>query len=160
MLKDITLTATPDPIAAAIAQSNGQRGKPRRLAEGVWQWGHWSPELDTNELDRADYDYCYGVCDDYTQLLELPVPQTVLVDPEDDADRWNTRVQAARMIHGPDPVTVFVVEIRRDTQPKEGGWRWHKWGTYIGKHEPQHEYLYDEEGIDRVFTFSVKRHRK
>ena len=35
------------------------------------------------------------------------------------------------------------------------GWRWHKWGEYIGKHTPQYEYLSDEKGIDYVLTWDI-----
>ena len=36
-----------------------------------------------------------------------------------------------------------------------GGWRWHKWGEYIGKHTIQYEYLDQEEGIDFVFVWEL-----
>ena len=36
-----------------------------------------------------------------------------------------------------------------------GGWRWHKWGEYIGHHKIKHEYLNDEKGIDFVFTWEL-----
>ena len=36
------------------------------------------------------------------------------------------------------------------------GWRWHKWGEYIGVHEPQHEYLSYEKGIDYVLSYSLE----
>lgn len=35
------------------------------------------------------------------------------------------------------------------------GWRWHKWGPYIGTQNPQCEYLNDEPQIDEVITFSI-----
>lgn len=35
------------------------------------------------------------------------------------------------------------------------GWRWHKWGEYIGKHIPCYEYLSDEKGIDYVLTWKL-----
>jgi hypothetical protein len=37
-----------------------------------------------------------------------------------------------------------------------GGWRWHKWGEYIGVHEPQHEYLSYEQGIDYVLSYDLE----
>lgn len=43
-----------------------------------------------------------------------------------------------------------------------GGWRWHKWGEYIGKHNPQYEYLDHEDGIDYVLVWklcSVERNK-
>ena len=57
-----------------------------------------------------------------------------------------------------DPNRQFILKfevIVRDEQPKEGGWRWHKWGPYIGKHEIQCEYIYDEVGIDHVLIFHI-----
>ena len=36
-----------------------------------------------------------------------------------------------------------------------GGWRWHKWGEYIGYHQIEHEYLNDEEGVDFVFVWKL-----
>mgnify|MGYP000101825354 CR=1 FL=1 len=55
----------------------------------------------------------------------------------------------------PVPVFVSFVRIRRDEQSSSGGWRWHKWGKYIGKQKPQCEYIYDEPEIEEVYTFSV-----
>ena len=39
----------------------------------------------------------------------------------------------------------FIISITKIYQNKEDGWRWHKWGKYIGKLNPQCEYLYDED---------------
>lgn len=39
---------------------------------------------------------------------------------------------------------VSFTEIVKSEQPSEGGWRWHKWGPYVGVGEPTTEYLYDE----------------
>lgn len=36
-----------------------------------------------------------------------------------------------------------------------GGWRWHKWGEYIGRHEVSHEYLSFETGIDYVLVWEL-----
>lgn len=36
-----------------------------------------------------------------------------------------------------------------------GGWRWHKWGEYIGKHNPQYEYLNHETEIDYVLVWKL-----
>jgi hypothetical protein len=37
---------------------------------------------------------------------------------------------------------------------KSGGWRWHKWGKYIGKLNPQFEYL-DDEDFGDDFTYTI-----
>lgn len=38
---------------------------------------------------------------------------------------------------------------------KGGGWRWHKWGKYIGTQEPTTQYLDDEENIESILCFSI-----
>lgn len=50
---------------------------------------------------------------------------------------------------------ILMTPIFRDIQPVQGGWRWHKWGQYIGKFEPEYEYLHDEQGIDYVWVFHI-----
>lgn len=50
---------------------------------------------------------------------------------------------------------VFICNIDKKDQPSNGGWRWHKWGQYIGKQKPTSEYLYDEPLINRVFIFNI-----
>jgi len=35
--------------------------------------------------------------------------------------------------------------IVKKNQPHDGGWRWHKWGPYIGVKNPQYEYIWDED---------------
>jgi len=58
---------------------------------------------------------------------------------------------------------VFWVEynhIYKNDQPSEGGWRWHKWGEYIGKQTPKCEHIYDEEGIDHVVCYHFHEIRR
>lgn len=53
---------------------------------------------------------------------------------------------------GNDYCITFTV-MRKEDQPEEGGWRWHKWGEYIGDIPPTREYLYDEEVHEEVLVF-------
>lgn len=55
--------------------------------------------------------------------------------------------------HKTNKIIISVVEIAKDTQPKNWGWRWHKWGEYIGIQNPQMEYIADEPEIERVYCF-------
>jgi len=75
----------------------------------------------------------YGVCDSVEQLLaacpELEAPGRRFV--------------------------VTVTPVKRANQPADGGWRWHKWGDYIGTQNPQHEYLYDDVHIDMVLCYHI-----
>lgn len=50
---------------------------------------------------------------------------------------------------------VAFATIVRSEQPESGGWRWHKWGPYIGNFEPKCEYIYDEKGIDQVLLYHI-----
>jgi hypothetical protein len=46
--------------------------------------------------------------------------------------------------------------IAKKWQPKDGGWRWHKWGEYIGVKKPQYEYIYDEDdSINFVWCYEL-----
>ena len=42
-------------------------------------------------------------------------------------------------------ITVTPVFQDKSKKGEGGGWRWHKWGPYIGTLNPQHEYLDDED---------------
>lgn len=75
----------------------------------------------------------YGVCDDVQQII----------------DAYPTLQATNRSF------VVMVTQVDREDQSEDGGWRWHKWGEYIGKHAIQHEYLYDEEGIDSVLVYHI-----
>lgn len=59
------------------------------------------------------------------------------------------------MIASENPLVISVTEMRKDEQPEDGGWRWHKWGQYIGKQDPQTEYLYDEPKIESVYVYHI-----
>lgn len=50
---------------------------------------------------------------------------------------------------------IKMTPIFKENQPEHGGWRWHKWGEYIGDFISKCEYLYDEQGIDYVWVFAI-----
>lgn len=50
---------------------------------------------------------------------------------------------------------VFYNVVKRNSANAGCGWRWHKWGSYIGTRNPQCEYLNDEPEIEQVLTFSI-----
>lgn len=79
----------------------------------------------------------YGVCDSPEQFKSKYL----------DALRSDARYE----------YVVSFVHLRKSEQPSRGGWRWHKWGEYVGEKDPQCEYLYDEPEIEEVYTFHVYR---
>lgn len=76
----------------------------------------------------------YGVCDTVEQVLE----------------RYKNVIN-----NSDNQIVISFAPIKKSEQPEHGGWRWHKWGQYIGTHTPTHEYLYDEKDIDEVLIFHV-----
>lgn len=75
----------------------------------------------------------YGVCDHYQQVLDLY--------PE--------------MVTNTSEYFIFLTPVTKLTQPSYGGWRWHKWGKYIGTQDPQAEYLADEPEIEEVYCYHI-----
>lgn len=46
-------------------------------------------------------------------------------------------------------------KVKKDPDNPCSGWRWHKWGDYIGTQNPQCEYLNDEPEINEAVVFSI-----
>jgi hypothetical protein len=138
-----------DPVMDAIAAATGQPPEAHiAVMTGIYrinhfgnsdwpsprdQWDHYPefPDVDTDE--GSQHRGSYGVCDRVAQVLAL-YPEL------ENSDR---------------KFIVTFTDVRKNQQPSSGGWRWHKWGRYIGIHKPQHEYIYDEEGIDAVCVFHI-----
>lgn len=81
-----------------------------------------------------EYVDAYGVADNIEQVFERF--DKVINNPN-----YEVVISAAMMYKG--------------EQPNSNGWRWHKWGEYIGTQEPKCEYLADEENIDEVLVFHI-----
>lgn len=141
MLVDVQFRGPP-PHMAMILGVIGKGGSvvPERIGEGMYLTSHWSiDQLGVSIRERwreeqpgyLDFEE-YGVCD----------------TPEQAVEGLGLRARPERFF-------VSFVEINKATQPSDGGWRWHKWGSYIGDHEPQCEYIHDEPEIEKVYTFHV-----
>lgn len=86
-----------------------------------------------NEDGSWYFETRYGVSDNLVQVLS----------------------HAEEFLNSPDRYfCISMTPIIREDQSPTGGWRWHKWGEYIGTYESKHEYLYDED-IDKVFVFHI-----
>ena len=114
----------------------------RRLSQGVYQSQHWNFGLEFRGSQSYELDYpdlgddldSIGVCDSPQQLITL-LPALVTT--------------------GPGRYAISVVRLDRDDQEPKGGWRWHKWGAYVGSQSPQCEYLADEPLVETVWTYHV-----
>lgn len=101
-------------------------------------------EMITNYKEKTNFKspiyWChYGVCDNASQAL----------DYYDNLYKQNKDYMEDKMF------VILLVPVIRKQEPESGGWRWHKWGRYIGKFEPKCEYLHDEDGIDYVYCFDI-----
>lgn len=145
----------PDQLAilfASICDDRPAGGKcnwPKRIGPGQYEIGHFSldqwmrnivVDKDPNwtEAIRPKRSpetalWSWGVVDTPEQLLELaPFLET-------DERQF---------------VISFTL-IDASEQPAYGGWRWHKWGPYIGNFEPKTEYIYDEPEIEKVYVYHI-----
>lgn len=128
-------------VLAELTDGYGPYLGPQRLARGVYV-AHINFDHEIQHLIKECYPFDsyqfngpqdYGVCDDYTQILAKW--------PELDLDPRHFIISLSVMV--------------KADQPAEGGWRWHKWGEYIGTKDPQCEYLYNEPEIDQVTLFHI-----
>jgi hypothetical protein len=106
----------------------------RPVAHGGLVVDGW-PEFDPPDGDHdMTWFSSYGVVDHWTQL-----PLDLL-----DKDKRN--------------LLVYLSRHRKEEQPEEGGWRWHKWGPYIGVFQEQaraHEYLYYTPDVIEVYSYRI-----
>jgi hypothetical protein len=167
MLIDIgTTRLSQDPIDALI---NGDASL-ERLAVGVYEAG-WSFDrvLEDAGLLVSEYPFKPWKGEEFPRVGSGPGEVTQAeaakwweeygTRPEDFGvcDNWEQITTRWPLIVSSD--RKFVISLSRVTkaaQSPSGGWRWHKWGEYIGTKDPQHEYLYDEgPEIEAVFTFHI-----
>lgn len=76
--------------------------------------------------ETGEFVHCYGVADNLQQIKEYFSKQ--IHDPEN--RYW---------------ISIHYISQNKERAGKGGGWRWHKWGPYIGNLEPKCEYLDDED---------------
>lgn len=115
-----------------------------RLAQGVYE-----PKFSFNGRVPIgglvpDEDHMYPRLDPYLDAYGV-------------ADTWDQVLTRYSTVLGA-PGRTFVLmctPVRREDQPVEGGWRWHKWGGYIGTRTPTAEYLRDEPEIEDVVCYHI-----
>ena len=175
-----TFTLEPGALFTTLSEDEQEEikriGEFKKLQDGIYEVRHWNPECVFEELKNQNYGYwpdiylpdrssvgvfcfkyipiteefaaydallkeqglpsdfnCYGVCDYPQQVLE----------------------KYPSLATCKDNFVITVVRLLKEDEPADGGWRWHKWGPYIGKQNPQCEYLADEPVIEEAFTFHI-----
>jgi hypothetical protein len=102
-------------------------------------WVYDLERLTDYKLKDKYGEWTYGVCDNASQVLDYC--EKSIKERELDKDK---------------EYIIVLTPIFKSSQSSTGGWRWHKWGEYIGVQNPQYEYIFDEENIDLVYVFEVK----
>lgn len=106
-------------------------------------WGYLLDNLTDYRIeDKYSLRNPYGVCDNAQQAIDYCKEK--LKDNDDKEDQ---------------EYILTMTPIFRHNQEEFGGWRWHKWGRYIGVQDRKHEYLYDED-IDLVYVFRLNKVQK
>ena len=101
-------------------------------------------ELNCEYVDFLEYkgkifmSHPYGVCDNWEQIFEREPDIKYYKDSKE-------------------KFVIFLCKHTKSQQPQHGGWRWHKWGEYIGDQNPQCEYLKDEPEIEYIYTYHIAR---
>lgn len=145
MLKDLYYyTVEPDDMMKMIAQINGVDIYNKNAYFEHYETGVYRHDGYIFNFENFINDRCLnnvlngwvanGVCDDYHQIMEKY--KEILNNPQKN-------------------FVIGLSTVKRENQSEDGGWRWHKWGEYIGTQNPKHEYLYDDIHIDKVFCFHI-----
>lgn len=131
-----------DPILAILSMSGGRSSGTDVLGEGMVQIGHFASDI-----------LLYGRNGDWRFEIEGVPTYGVCDTPKQFAEKFGDLVKA-----DPRNCCVFFTHVEKDptNRGQGGGWRWHKWGEYVGEGTPEHEYLDDEEGFEGgVYVFHV-----
>lgn len=99
------------------------------------QWKRWDTPTKSLDFKKFNeelniYGGGFGVSDNLDQIKEV----------------WKVYWSERKFV-------LEIYEVYKEHQPPRGGWRWSKWGPYIGKREPKAEYLADEPEITEVMIF-------
>lgn len=113
----------------------------------------------TNYDLAEDYpysDWLFGLADNASQVVHhLNNCIRTYFTGHDRMDDWYTGLQLVSWMQHPTGRLLLTTSfIPRGDEPHHG-FRWHKNGTYIGKHDVQCEYLNDEVGIDYVMAWDL-----
>ena len=106
-------------------------------------WNHQLEVLTDYKLTNKYGEDNYGVCDNASQVLKY----------------CNERIKESKIKEDKEYIIVLT-PIFKKHEPKNEGWRWHKWGEYIGIQNPRCEYLANEDNIDMIYIFGVKEVEK
>lgn len=147
MISDVKLCERDASMRTILSILSDGNPTPQMLYPGLFVCGHWNFEqylpdgFDPYwfETERECFPESFGVCDSPQQFMAKFFPM-FLCDPRFE-------------------YVTSLVQVSKSNQSSTGGWRWHKWGPYVGDQQPQCEYLFDEPIISEVYTYHVYRRK-
>jgi hypothetical protein len=145
----------PDQLAILTASiyddrpENGRCKWPRPIGPGQYEIGHFSLDLWMRNI----------IVDKYPEWKEK-----ISTRRRPDCELWHIGVvdfpeqllKLAPFLETDE--RQFVISftlIDGEKQPAYGGWRWKKWGPYIGNFSPTTEFIYDEPEIEKVYVYHI-----
>ena len=141
-----------------LAGSGAKLSGPERLETGFYLCRHWNFYMlfaDRNAWKLYPSDLGRELCS--RELCSRELGSNIDAYGVCDSPEQFKRAVGDMLISSPRKFCVSFVRIDRDlsNKGKGGGWRWHKWGEYIGEQTPTTEYLDDEESIETVYTYHI-----
>ena len=157
MLVNLTPIETEIKRRSDIAKENNFEYTPQSDPKYIQEVGIYQssfpfnfPEDEFEELQKLTWDDRYKIFPNYEKItygVADSVEQIKEYYKEEIADVNKKYV-----------IALTPVWQEKENKGKGGGWRWHKWGEYIGKLNPQCEYLDDEDfgdNFESVLTFTL-----
>lgn len=135
----VNINQSVDPQMNLILSVIGQGGVVKNVEQGIYLSNSFSFGNTILENKNEYFDFgehgSYGVCDNIEQVKE----------------------KYGKWLNSPNiKFCVSFTKVEKSKQSESGGWRWHKWGEYIGTKTPQFEYLYDEgDDITEVYCYHI-----
>lgn len=152
-------------ILAVLSGLEGGELGPTKIGDGMYQVGHHNSydHLQDQAYRCSDHPYdarCEpyfvnpGIDEDWEGVRrDFLTASGVCDSPAQFMAKFGERLQS-----DPRPLVVFFTHVAKHPENRRqgGGWRWHKWGRYVGEGEPLWEYLDDEEAFDDgVYCFRI-----
>lgn len=140
MLKSATLHN--DPVLSMINIALGQGGETIEIEPGIYICPHFNLGNDILNKKEDYFDFedfslsPYGVCDNIEQVKNRYA-------------NWLNKTDF--------DFCISFTPVEASSQPHDGGWRWSKWGEYIGTQNSCREYLHDEPEIELIYCFHIYR---
>jgi len=127
----------------SVLNSIGQGGKPKEVEPGIFITPGFNFDVYIQNSVEPYFSFAneeiylssFGVCDNIQQVK----------------DKYSKWLQNPKH-----KFCISFTKVEKSNQEPQGGWRWHKWGSYIGEKNPLMEYLYDEDdSIEEVYCYHI-----